>query len=233
MVVRVWVVRDGADVADAEGWLSRHERSQAAGLAVDDLRWTFVLSRALQRALGARHLGVPADRVEISRACAHCPDPGHGKPHFTAAPELDYSVSHTRGLIVLAASTGTRVGVDVESGSREIEPAGMARLLASESELRALPSAADREPRELFRLWARKEAVVKLTGHGLLQVPFTALSVDGSVARLDAPPAGWPAGPVHLTDLALGDGAVAALATTRENPEVTVTELTRVADLTL
>ncbi|MFC6700816.1 4'-phosphopantetheinyl transferase family protein [Streptomyces thermocoprophilus] len=174
------------------------------------------------------------ERVGISRACAHCPDPGHGKPHFADAPELDYSVSHTRGLIVLAASTGTRVGVDVESGSREIEPAGMTRLLASEPELRALSSTATAlEPQALFRLWARKEAVVKLTGHGILQVPFTALSVDGPTARLDSPPPGWPEEPVHVTDLPLGDGVFAALATTCADPEVTVTELRRVADLAL
>jgi 4'-phosphopantetheinyl transferase len=232
MGVRIWVVREGAAAADAEPWLSPEERSRADGLAVADVRWTFILSRALQRALGARRLGVPADQVEISRACTHCPDGGHGKPHFVAAPELDYSVSHTQGLIVLAASDNTRVGVDVESGSRAIEPAGMTRLLASESELRTLPAAPELDERVLLRLWARKEAVVKLTGHGLLQVPFTALSVDGPVARIDAPPAGWPTEPVHLTDLPLGPGSVAALATTGRR-EVTVTELTRVADLDL
>jgi 4'-phosphopantetheinyl transferase len=232
MGVRIWVVREGATSADAEPWLSPEERSRADGLAVADVRWTFILSRALQRALGARRLGVPPDQVEISRACTHCPDGGHGKPRLVAAPELDYSVSHTQGLIVLAASDNTRVGVDVESGSRAIEPVGMTRLLASESELRTLPAAPELDQRVLLRLWARKEAVVKLTGHGLLRVPFSALSVDGSVARIDAPPAGWPTEPVHLTDLPLGPGSVAALATTRRR-KVTVTELTRVADLTL
>ncbi|GAA3226342.1 hypothetical protein GCM10020256_36700 [Streptomyces thermocoprophilus] len=58
MVVRVWVVRDGRAVAEtAEEWLSPRERAQAAEWAVDDRRETFMVSRALQRALGARHLG--------------------------------------------------------------------------------------------------------------------------------------------------------------------------------
>ncbi len=234
-VVRVWVVREDAGVtaADAQAWLSPQERSRAEGLAAKEDRWTFSVSRALQRTLGARYLGVPGDQVEISRACAHCPHGGHGKPHFPAAPGLDYSVSHTQGVIVLAASTGTRVGVDAESGSRAIDPAGLMRLLASEPERRALSFAPEPDERALLRLWARKEAVVKLTGHGLPRVPFTALSVDGPVARLDAPPAGWPHGALHLTDLPLTRGPVAALATHRQRPKVTVTELTRVADLTL
>ncbi|WP_353942660.1 4'-phosphopantetheinyl transferase superfamily protein [Streptomyces sp. HUAS MG91] len=234
MVVRIWVVEAEPAEADARSLLTPAELSRAGELAREQVRRTFVVSRAVQRALGARYLGVPAAEVGISRACAHCAHDTHGKPHFTAAPELDFSVSHTGDLVVIAAATDTRVGLDVELGNRMIEVDEMTRVLTTAGERRILAGHRGEALRtELFRIWARKEAAVKLTGHGLLQVPFTALSVDGPVVRIDTPPAGWPDEAVHLTDLPLGHGSVAALATTVAGPRTEIVTLPRVADLTL
>ncbi|MFE0651514.1 4'-phosphopantetheinyl transferase family protein [Streptomyces sp. NPDC059534] len=234
MIVRMWVVEAERAEGEARGLLTPAELARADELGREQVRRTFVTSRAVQRALGARYLGVPATEVGISRACSHCADDGHGKPHFTAAPELDFSVSHTGDLVVIAAATGTRVGLDVELGSRTIEIEEMVRMLASESEQRSLDGHSGESLRTaLFRIWARKEATVKLTGHGLLQVPFPALSVDGPVVRVDGSPDGWPEEAIHLTDLSIGHGTVAALATTVPSPEIDVVTLPRVADLSL
>ena len=55
------------------------------------------------------------------------------------------------------------------------------------------------------RLWTRKEAVLKLTGHGL-SLPLR--SVDATADTVPAGPMagrrGWPAEPIRLTDLDLG-----------------------------
>ncbi|MFJ9731407.1 4'-phosphopantetheinyl transferase family protein [Streptomyces sp. NPDC101169] len=233
MAVRVWVVdARTADEAEAARLLSAAELDRAGELDVASVRRTFVLSRALQRTLGSRYSGAPAAEVDITRACAHCAHPGHGKPRFAAAPELDYSVSHSGDLVAIAASTDTRVGLDVEAGSRHVEPERMIPLLATESERTALAGLSGQAlRRELFRLWAYKEAVVKLTGHGLLAVPFTALGVDGPVVRLTAPLDHWPGEAIRLTGLSLDEGYVSALATTGPPPEVAVDRLARVTDL--
>ncbi|WP_405700413.1 4'-phosphopantetheinyl transferase superfamily protein [Streptomyces sp. NBC_01383] len=234
MVVRIWVVEAQSAEAEARSLLSPAELSRADELGGEQVRRTFVTSRAVQRALGARYLGMPEPEVGISRACSHCSDGGHGKPHFTAAPELDFSVSHTGDLVVIAAATDTKVGLDVELVSRTMEIDEMVHILASEGERRGLATYRGESRRAaLFRIWARKEATVKLTGHGLLQVPFLTLSVDGPVARIDDPPADWPDEAIHLNDLPLGHGSVAALATTVPRPEIDIVTLPRVADLSL
>ncbi|MFI6523448.1 4'-phosphopantetheinyl transferase family protein [Streptomyces uncialis] len=231
-VVRIWVLDADTAHPAAERRLSPSELARAREPAMRRVRPTYVTSRALQRTLGARYLGTPAEHTDISRTCFHCRDDGHGKPWLPAAPELDFSVSHTAGLVVLAASTDTRVGVDVEAGDRTIETGGMTRLLASDSERRHLPATdGDTLRRALLRLWARKEATLKLTGHGLLHVPFRELSVDGRTARIGTPPVNWPTRPIHLADLSLEHGYAAALATTRARPEITVIPLAQVADL--
>ncbi|MFF4732245.1 4'-phosphopantetheinyl transferase family protein [Streptomyces mirabilis] len=234
MVIRIWVAESNLAERCVEHLLSPLELSRADELTNEQVRRTFVTSRALQRVLGAQYLGTPAAQVQISRRCFHCADDDHGKPRIVAAPDLDFSVSHTGDIVVLAASTEARVGVDAEVGSRTIEIDDMARVVASESERRSLaPESRESLRRALFRMWARKEATVKLTGHGLRKVPFTGLSVDGPVARIDAPPAGWPKEDIYLTDLSLGYGCVAALATTEPQQEVAIVRLARVADLSL
>ncbi|BCJ33543.1 4'-phosphopantetheinyl transferase [Actinocatenispora thailandica] len=213
--VEVWVA-DAVALADrAEPLLSAAEAERSRRYVSAAARRLFVLSRALQRLLGSARLGVPADRVEIGRRCRLCTAGGdHGKPYLEGAPGLDYSVSHAGRLVLLAWSPGCRVGVDVEWLDRRLDPALLgARTLAAAEQagLDALP-AADR-PAEFLRLWTRKEAAVKLAGHGLT-VPLAAVRVDGPTARLAEPPPGWPAEPLSLTALPVPDGYTAALATT-------------------
>lgn len=115
----------------------------------------WVLARLV---LGAR-LGRDPAALRFDRACAHCGDPGHGKPFVqTPASGLDFSLSHVGGLAVLAVS-GRTVGLDVEDTTAGAQPLA--------------PALTDRERAEcsdyadFARLWTRKEAVLKAAGKGL------------------------------------------------------------------
>lgn len=224
--VEVWVADAVTLAGQAEPLLSAAEAERSRRYVSVEARRLFVLSRALQRLLGSAYLAVPTDRVEVGRRCRLCADGGdHGKPYLDGAPELDYSVSHAGRLVLLAWSAGCRVGADVEWLDRRLDPhlLGARTLAAAEqADLDALP-AAD-QPARFLRLWTRKEAAVKLTGHGLT-VPLAAVRVDGPTARLAAPPSGWPAEPLRLTTLPVPDGYTAALATTAA-PRVALREIT-------
>lgn len=75
------------------------------------------------------------------------------------------SVSHGRGLVAVAASTGGPVGVDVES-HRPFDTAGLARRWFDPAELAWLAERPD--PLAGFlQLWTAKEAVGKALGTGL------------------------------------------------------------------
>lgn len=231
MAVRVWVgsVRDLE--AEAERALSDEDRCRAASLPAPVPRGPFTVSRALQRILGARYLGMPAGQVRFRRDCLLCADPRHGKPRLAVAAELDYSVSHSGMLVGLSASWEGQVGLDIEVEEERADLAGLARHILSAEELPGLRGLAVGDARRAVRrLWTRKEAAVKLTGHGLA-VPFRQLTVTGPVARPAPPPRGWPERDVHLTDLPLGEGAVAALATAEPCPEVIARRINSLAEL--
>ncbi|MEV6301958.1 4'-phosphopantetheinyl transferase superfamily protein [Actinoplanes sp. NPDC051861] len=214
--MRVDVVSgEAAGLVAASGrHLTTGDHEAARRFSHDGARRLWLASRALQRALGAHLLGVAPEDVVIERRCAHCGDDSHGKPSL---PGVDYSVSHSGSLVALAWTTSGRVGLDLEAGQRLGDAAGVAEHLAAEGEIPDLSP--EQRQRAVLRLWARKEAVVKLTGHGMT-VPLTGIRADRDLVSVEPRPAGWPDAAVWVRDLDLEPGYFAALATSPEIAEV-------------
>lgn len=217
--VEIWVADVTEIGPDVRRLLSDDERDRADSFLVPGARALFVASRVLQRRLGARYLGVPPESVVVERRCRLCGDEQHGRPYLPGGP--DYSVSHSATLVVLGYAEGRRVGVDVEADDRKIDVELLAGHVLSPVERESLAALDDAPARRRFlALWARKEATVKLTGHGLL-VPLPQVSVEHSTVQIGQMPDGWPDEPIGLLDLDLGAGYVGALAYTGPRPEVT------------
>ena len=100
-------------------------------------------------------------------------------------------MSHAEGWLLLAVVAKGKVGVDIEAVSdravedladRVFSPAEQHQFLLVDRPLRAA---------HFMTIWTRKEAAVKLTGHGLA-APFSALDVTGPTVIASPPP---PTGP--------------------------------------
>ena len=87
----------------------------------------------------------------------------HGKPAIVGHPDIYFNLSHCR-LAAICVVSGRPVGVDVES-IREYKD-GLARYTMNDEELVQIAQA-EQPAQEFTRLWTQKEAVLKLTGHGL------------------------------------------------------------------
>jgi 4'-phosphopantetheinyl transferase len=143
------------------------------------------LARLALRTILGRYLDLPAGAVPIETEPA-------GKPYLPGA-ELQFSLSHSRDLALIAVSAQVRVGVDLEH-ERDFRSADrLARRICSEREYAALQAASDdgRLAHELLRLWVRKEAVVKGIGEGLgrplREVDVLDDAVSGGWLCLDLP----------------------------------------------
>jgi 4'-phosphopantetheinyl transferase len=124
----------------------------------------------------------------------------HGKP-FVRGTRLRFNLSHAGSLALVALAEDLEVGVDVERPGRNA--AAVERSL----------SAGERASGDdWLQLWCRKEAWAKATGGGLGWAPeaFDTTRVTGYA----------------LTDLALGDGYVGALAVEGEDAAHTLCRLT-------
>jgi 4'-phosphopantetheinyl transferase len=202
----LWAVR-AAEEPGYAGLLDQAETERAGRFRV-----TFVTSRAVQRLVLGRYLGRPAGGIAIARDCHHCGG-DHGRPYITGAA-LDFSVSHAGGFVVVAVVGEGKVGVDIEVVNQARSSEELARQVlgpAEQAQYLMVPRAG--RAAAFVRLWARKEATVKLTGHGLA-ASLRQLDVTAAAAVAYGQPAGWPDDPIYLRDLPAGEGLAGALAST-------------------
>ena len=172
--VAAWWCELAASAPDTEAcfaWLSDGERARAARFGQPHLRDRYVVGRASLRRVLGETLALPPASVPIVRG-------PRGRPRLDMESTLDFNVSHTGDVAVIAIAWDARVGVDVERLDRTVNVAGIARKFLAPAEQSLLERLdADAARRTLLALWTCKEAMSKATGDAL-SAPFAALHVD-------------------------------------------------------
>jgi 4'-phosphopantetheinyl transferase len=211
--VHVWLIRLDLPPSVINGLaelLDEQERERAALLVHDSQRRRFAAAHGAGRVLLGRHLGVPPQRTEWS----YGPE---GKPELAApAAGARVNLSHSGELAALAVTHHRRVGIDVQQFPPGMDPARMAARFYPAAEARFVSAASPGEQLSRFvRLWARKEACLKVTGGRLMQGMRLPVRGSGSVVVRD--PRGQLPGTVLVRDLPApaGFGAAVALEDTR------------------
>jgi 4'-phosphopantetheinyl transferase len=153
--------------------LSRDERERAEKFRYAEHRQHYVVARASLRRLLAERLRIAPRTVELVET-------KYGKPRLApvhGSADVEFNVSHSGGLALVAFTNGRAVGVDVER-IREVPDADdLAERFFSPREtasLRALPL--DRRSLAFLACWTRKEAFIKALGLGL-SCPLDAFDV--------------------------------------------------------
>jgi 4'-phosphopantetheinyl transferase len=174
---------DAGVAAMLSAWLSPDERTRAARFGTDALRERYVIGRGTLRAALGRRVGVPPEAVGIARG-------RRGRPQLRDHRDLDFNVSHTDRVMLIAIAHGPTVGVDVERRDRVINTTGIARRCLTDPERRALAELADDDARRrVLQLWTCKEAMSKATGDAM-SAPFARLDVAHApgLRLCDGPP---------------------------------------------
>lgn len=132
-----------------------------------------------------------ADLLAIRRTDAE-------RPYLAGRPDVDFSISHCKNLVVCAVEVGERprVGIDAEPIARKSEDS-MRRIVArwfSRNEQKTWEQ--DHTEEKFLSIWTAKEAIVKHGGDGLrglratdstdsdLSLTLTAYSVGSAVVTL-------------------------------------------------
>jgi 4'-phosphopantetheinyl transferase len=195
--------------------LDAGERIRYAGYRDAADRRRFLAGRALLRRVAAGYLGVLPQRVPLTAHCPDCCRP-HGRPALPGSG-IEVSIAHSGDRVAVAATRAGPVGIDVEfidplMGVNDLIP----RVLAPEE--RQFPSLGT--PARFYRMWTRKEAVLKATGDGL-RVPLSHVAVsapDASPRLIRLPGVRARAEDFVLTDLEVPTGYVAAAAVISSGP---------------
>ncbi|MFC6015841.1 4'-phosphopantetheinyl transferase family protein [Plantactinospora solaniradicis] len=172
------------------------------------------------RLLLGHYLGVPPAELRFSRHCRHC-GAGHGKPVVEwPATTLDFSLTHSGDWVGLAVAAEP-VGLDVQELAEGTEVAALSSTVLAPAELRWWAGQpAETARTAFFGYWARKEALLKATGHGLA-VPMSTITL--TPPDVPAQLVEWSGdrpldGPVRLYDLDAGPGYMAAVAVLTTEP---------------
>ena len=140
-------------------------RNDAA--ATEGLGALILLSRLATR------IGADTERLELCRN-------ENGRPYFEGS-ELDFSISHSRGIVAVAISDTCKVGIDVEAADMSSERVRkLADRYLSPSEASSLSSTED-----FLRLWTQREAYVKQSGTPLAEALANGIPSDVKLYELN------------------------------------------------
>lgn len=165
-----------------------HARSRQFHFPRD--RQRYIVSRGALRFILARYLDELPENIELGLG-------EHGKP-FLALPSdsrrLEFNLSHCVDLTVVAAASGRRLGVDVESVRAVPEMAKIASDHFSEEERSYIESAvADERLRRFLMIWTRRESAAKALGLDL-SAALTQIDLPVNLAGVSIPldqESGW------------------------------------------
>ena len=173
-------------------WLSPDERHRAQRYVREDAARTFVGFRAQVRLVLGALLQRSPESLEFEYGPAHKPRLRDGS--------LEFNLSHSGDLALLAVAAADSVGIDVERVVESIDLLSIAERVFQPDE-RAIICGETGEPSacRFFEQWTLKEALLKATGTGF-QIDPASISIGrrrvvtlGGVAwRLELLPVGHP-----------------------------------------
>lgn len=215
--VDLWVA--GVDCTEAETngyvrFLSSAEKARSARFRFARERNRYEARHGILRVLLSAYMKCAPQEVEI---CSR----SNGKPyavdrsHQTA---LQFSMSHSAGRAVFAFIRSDEIGVDIERVSSFPEVREFAAVNFTPAEIQEVECCSESMRLEVFfKLWVRKEAVLKAGGDGLT-IPLNCVDVSTlgsnempwSLRRIEGDASGRE---FRLTDVMVAPGFAAALAT--------------------
>jgi 4'-phosphopantetheinyl transferase len=151
--------------------LSSTEHERAARFGTQTLRERWMVGRATLRLLLGRRTHTAPGSVRLQRG-------RRGRPQLKDAGDIDFNVSHTGGISVIAIADKVRIGVDIERKDRRLAADKLARKFLSADEAARMQGMSEDERRKRFlQHWTCKEAMSKATGDGLI-APFARIETD-------------------------------------------------------
>lgn len=140
--------------------LNEEEKTRANRFYFDKHRNRFTTARVNLRTILGRYLHLDPKDIPLSYG-------KNGKPYINLPEPIQFNLSHSGNLALLAVSKTHPLGIDLEYFS--VRPyQGIAQSLFSEKEcltLASLPK--EKEIIGFFHIWAQKEALIKACGLGL------------------------------------------------------------------
>ena len=218
--VHVWrtcLDQDDDTVERFRQTLAPEELDRAARFRFERLQRHFIAGRGFLRDVLARYLPAKPEELRFSYN-------EYGKPSLADGQSLQFNMSHSHEVGLVAVTRAAAVGVDVEHIRADFASDEIARRFFSRLEVERFNSLPpDEQVAAFFRCWSRKEAYIKAIGKGLSQ-PLDGFDVTLAPSE---PPALLRAGEGDprtwsFSDIDVGPDYASALAVEGSNSKITL-----------
>lgn len=186
-----WVGDHAADVDRfSRDYLSAAETAHLSEYRSRAAAERYVVTRSLVRTVLSDRLAIPPREILVSRTDT-------GKPVITEG--VQFNLSHSGDLILLALASERAIGVDVERRRPVTKVGALSNRWLSDQERRhfdGLRALGESDSDAFLRVWSLKEAQLKALGVGISGASTANLTgvdvvpLDGLLGQLDGPHAG-------------------------------------------
>ena len=158
--IDIWQFNLDANIKTAKNILDFNQQQRADRFHFSHHRQRFIIAHAMVRIILAKYLKKNPRQLTF---LYH----SHGKPALQDTSNVEFNLSHSKNLALLAVGLNQPMGIDVEFFSaRSYE--GIGKHIFSEQELHSLQELPlSLKPLGFFNLWTQKEALIKACGLGL------------------------------------------------------------------
>ena len=189
--------------------LSSDEIARAQRFYFPEHRQRFIAGRGTLRAILGQYLGIDPKQVEFEYQ-------PRGKPLLAAKfadKGLLFNLSHSQDLALCGVSYQNQIGVDLEYIRTMSDLEGLAKRFFSSREYEYLRLISPQEQQQIFfRYWTCKEAYLKATGDGLVQLEEIEISLTPNQPSQLLVSGGW-----NLRELTPAENFAAAVVVTGSN----------------
>jgi len=164
--VHVWLVQtnDKSSSPDFKDLLSSVEQDRASKFKFETDRRRYTTSHAALRSILSKYVNDPARALQFAEG-------PYGKPKLApshATEKIEFNLSHSHELALIAVAQGREIGVDVEWIREAFVFDEVAQRFFTTKEVAALHGLPFHLQREAFyKCWTSKEAFLKAKGTGL------------------------------------------------------------------
>lgn len=197
-----------------ESLLSLDEKSRLSKITLETRRQQFVITRAVTRK-------VLADTIQKSHSEIDFAFNEHGKPYCSHPDNvIHFNISHSNNFGVIALNIDHETGVDIQHQRPKQQMRKLAKRFFASEEIQLLDQSNDKLLSDTFyRIWARKEALLKSTGaglaHGLSQYTVVTDKFESDHCCINIANNTY-----YICDIPVPDQYSAALATNNSNPDI-------------
>lgn len=168
-MIVIWKVRIPRFNAEEERFrtlLSSKETKKADAFRSKELTRRYVITQGILRCILGKYLVIAPEEVEFTLG-------PHQKPYVARdSSKLQFNMTHSGDLALIAISTSDEVGIDIERCDPNFLDEGLEKSVLSEYEREAYAKVpAQLKTEAFFCAWTHKEALLKLAGVGLYKAP--------------------------------------------------------------